>query len=457
MKRIILVISILLCCITVSYGQAISVKASVAPIFPNVHEEETKVLKFIGPFSMIYIDSLDSTFLCETRDFNYFNAIYSAFMKCPIPNNSKISDMYTPNYYTVWLCGKDGLSGKGLYAFLDPSNLSMYPQTFSMYYLPDMHELNKLILANIGTYPFDLRMFAIGTTEIDHNRHILDLNVMGSGYSPTLPYNYATVGSNEYLDDLELVEAYVVFATRDVGPNSINVNLRVMDIWNGLSNTDIDTRWSFMMSADETVYGKVFVEDLGESYFEVCYIKYSEKNGYVLCMHRINLVDMLFGINTIISQEIPVKKGEFIQDIVYDRVERVLIFLMDNNMLNSTFIHTVPEKNYNYSAVRLDTPINDRYFSIDTMASYSSNPGRMYQAWGGTRCFEQKFATDGMIMESCIPYDEIKVNYVDPIKIEKITDPLTRNVGDRYFYFEQKSLESNVIWSNCFEDESINE
>ena len=83
MKRIILVFSILLCSIPVSYGQVISVKADAFPIFPNVHEEETKVLKYIGPFSMIYIDSLDSTFLCETRDFNYFNVIYSAFMKCP--------------------------------------------------------------------------------------------------------------------------------------------------------------------------------------------------------------------------------------------------------------------------------------------------------------------------------------------------------------------------------------
>ena len=459
MKRIILVFSILLCSIPVSYGQVISVKADAFPIFPNVHEEETKVLKYIGPFSMIYIDSLDSTFLCETRDFNYFNVNYSAFVKCPIPNNSKISDMYTPDFFYMWVCGKDGLSGKGLYSFLSPSNLSMYPQTFSMFYLPDMHELKKMTVANIGTYPPDLRMFAIGTTEEENNRHILDLNVMGSGYYPTLPYDYATVDSTEYLDDLELVESYVVFATRDVGPKNINVNLRVMDIWNGLSNTDIDVKWRFVMPTDETIYGKVFVEYLEESCFEVCYIKYSVKDGYVLCLHRINLVDMLFGItNTIISQEISIEKGVFIQDIVYDRVERVLIILMDNNLSNSVFLHTVPDKNYNYNVVRLESAINERYFSIDTMASYSNNPGRMYQAWGGTKCFEQRFATDGTIMGSCISDIKIESKHVDPIRIKSIDNPIPRKVGDRYHYWEQESLESNVIWSNCFEneDKSIN-
>ena len=168
---------------------------------------------------------------------------------------------------------------------------------------------------------------------------------------------------------------------------------------------------------------------------------------------------MLFGItNTIISQEISIEKGVFIQDIVYDRVERVLIILMDNNLSNSVFLHTVPDKNYNYNVVRLESAINERYFSIDTMASYSNNPGRMYQAWGGTKCFEQRFATDGTIMGSCISDIKIESKHVDPIKIKSIDNPIPRRVGDRYHYWEQESLESNVIWSNCFEneDKSIN-
>ena len=247
----------------------------------------------------------------------------------------------------------------------------------------------------------------------------------------------------------------MVFTTRDIVSNFVYVNLRVLNILNGLSNSLIDAKWRFVLPANEAVYGNVYIEYLEEGCFEVCYIKYTYNDEYVLCLHCINLNDMLAGVNNnIVSQEISIEKGEFIQDIVYDRVEKVLIVMMDKDEDHSVFLHTLPLANYSYPAIRLESAIYDRYFSIDTMASFIFNPGRKYQAWGGTKCFEQEFTTNGVVLESCIPFVEVKARCVDPIKIEKIDDPLDRNVGTRFLIWDHKETEVGAIFSNCIIEET---
>ena len=453
MKKLLLIISILLNMVASVYGQVISVKADVSPIFPHVYEEETKVLKYGGPYSILYFDSLDSTYMCEIRDYNYYNMLYSVLSKWGIPFNSKISDMYTSKNNYVWYCGKEYFWNHGMYGWMNPPN-SFYPTTciVKVCSLDDMDELKRMVIVKNGSNIPDFRMFAIGSTIRGHNTHVVDLN------DPelfTTSYNYATVDTSEYLDDLELVEDYVVFATRKVNSNNILVNLRVMDIWDGLASQSIDARWNLLLPSNELVYENVYVEYLGDRFFEVCYIKYSYNDGYVLCLHRINMDDMLAGVNSsTISQEIAINKGEFIQDLVYDRVEGVLVIMLDKEDNHSVFLHTVPEMTMSYPVIRLESDEGDRYFSIDTMASYSNNPGRMYQAWGGTKCFVQGFSTDGVVSDSCIPFDEIKAICVSPVIIEGINDPLIRNIGTRSFFWENENTEINYIHSNCFIEES---
>lgn len=458
MKRILLIISVLSCSVTSVFGQLISVKADASPIFPHVFEEKTKVVKYVGPYSILYFDSLDTTYMCEIRDFNYYILNYTLMSRWRLPFQAKISDMYTPNNSYVWYGGKDFFGGNGIYGWMSPSN-SFYPATSlvracSLY---DMDELKEIAVINNGSGIPDFRMFAIGSTLQDHNTHVIDL---GDPTLYTLSYNYATVNSYEYLDNLEIVEGHVVFTTRDIVSNSVYINLRVLDVLNGLSNSLIDAKWRFILPTNEDVYGNVYIEYLEEGCFEVCYIKYNYNDGYVLCLHRINLDDMMAGVNnSIISQEISIKKGEFIQDIVYDSVEKVLIVMMDKDKNHSVFLHTVPKKTVNYPVIRLESDYGDRYFSIDTMASYSYSPGRMYQAWGGTKCFEQRFATEGLVLDSCIPFEEVKAICVDPVRIEEINDPLTRSVGTRSLNWDYKDTETGGVYSNCFIEEvkTINE
>lgn len=127
--------------------------------------------------------------------------------------------------------------------------------------------------------------------------------------------------------------------------------------------------------------------------------------------------------------------------------------MLDKEENHSVFLHTVPKMNISYPVVRLESDEGDRYFSIDTMASYNFNPGRKYQAWGGTKCFVQEFTTNGEVPASCIPIKEVKAICVSPIKIVKIDDPLTRSVGTRNLMWEYNEPETGAVYSNCYIEE----
>ena len=453
MKRIfVLTIIALVQCEVSMQGQVISVKADFSTVFPSVYKEKTKVVKGFGGYSLVYLDSLGSTSICVTPDFNYSYFIGSSLDKRQIPYNSTISDLYK-NFY-IWFGGKYGLTGEGMYGWIIPT---VYPtiQQFHMFYLSEIDEVKEIAVANIGNTPPILRMFAIGATEPNRNRHIMELDVVVPGVSPTSPYQYATVNAGEYLDKIAIVDDYVVYTTRVINNGCTSANLRVMTTVNGLSDPLIDNRWQILQSPDETICGKVFVTYLEDRYFEVCYIKYlHDLNKYVLCLNRIKLDEMLIGVNTsTISQEIQVGSEESIQDIVYDPHEHVMVLLLEKEGDRSVFLHTEPNLTVNYYAVRLESAINECYYSIDTMATYTYNPARMYQAWGGTKCFEQRFATVGTISESCIPYEKINVKSVDPIKTNGIDDELPREVGKRNIWGQDQETEHFIFQSNCFLDE----
>ena len=452
MKRIVLTIIILLQYVVSMQGQVISVKADFSSIYPSLYNDKTRVVKGPGAYSVIYLDSLGSTSFCLTPDFNYYNIISSSLDKRFIPYNSTIADMYKNLY--IWFGGKYGCTGEGMYGWISPT---YYPnsQPFHIFPLNEIDEVKEIVVANIGNTSPSLRMFAIGATDPNRNSHIIELDVAVPGVSPTSPYQYATVNADEYLDKIALVDDYVIYTTRDTSDGRTSVNLRIMTTVNGLSDTYIDCKWRLLLSTGEFICGKVFVTYLENRYFEVSYIKFlSNLNKYVLCLNRIKLDDMLIGVNTsTISQELLVGSEESIQDIVYDSQERVLVLLLDHGGNRSVFLHTEPRRNVNYYAVRLESAIYDCYYSIDTMASYTNNPARMYQAWGGTKCFEQRFATVGTISESCIPYEKINVKNVTPIKFYKKNDLLPREVGHRYIYGEDKNTETFGFQSNCFIDE----
>jgi len=454
MKKTLFIFCLLSLLAKTSFTQVVSVKADVNATFPNVIEEKTRVLKYINQYSLVFIDSIDTTYLCRMKDFNYYNIINEPFFKVPVPLNCVISDMKNP-YATLWFCGKNVTCGHGMYGWTSPSvTTPNYNQSFYMIFLPDMVNLREFVLPNLSAQntPY-YRMFAIGESQNGTSNHLLQLDVMGSGVDPTASYQYATADSNEVLDNIALVGGYVVVSTREENPGNRYLNIRVSDVINGISNPGIDGKLRINLQPDETPVGRIFVTYLENDIFEVSYIKYKDYHGYILCLHRITLSDLLSGINTIICQEINVEKGEFIQDITYNSVEGVLFILLDKDDNHSVFLHTLPHNTFNYPVIRLESAINERYFSIDTMNTFIHNPGRMYQAWGGNKCFEQRYATSGTILGSCNQYNEIKAFYVPPIEINKIFDPLTRRVGNRSLYNYTRNWVYSMIYSSCFIDE----
>ena len=82
----------------------------------------------------------------------------------------------------------------------------------------------------------------------------------------------------------------------------------------------------------------------------------------------------------------------------------------------------------------------------------SANP-KLKMYWQGlksTKTITQEFTTDGAIHQSCLSSSEEKVLIVDPIRITKKVDPLTRNVGDRYLFYEDEDWTYSLENRDCY-------
>lgn len=333
----------------------------------------------------------------------------------------------------------------------------MNPSTLNpiyMFFYPDMDRIEKLTVDYDIANPNYRAVFAIGVTHPENSSmeqtHIMVLENSAMGIGEFGAYPFATPDIKEHIDDLALVDDYIVYATRDSRDDHSMVNLRLSKTSNILLSTEIDMQWQFVLGAGEVVYGKVFVIQLRNYFFEVCYVKYvPATNCYVLCLHRIFLYDLLNGINSAVSQEIPVERGELIQDITYELEKEVLVVLLDKDENSSVFLHTNPNKMTPYSTVRLETRALERYFSIDTVNHIYMGPNPMYQAWGGNRRFMQSFTTMGAIGPTCLDYSTVMALVVNPIKIIQDKVPLVRDEGTRNYHYDTESLYSTPGLSTC--------
>lgn len=176
-------------------------------------------------------------------------------------------------------------------------------------------------------------------------------------------------------------------------------------------------------------------------------------NTFCVCVHRINMHDFLLGTNSILSQEMEVSARGNIQDIIFDKYEKVLIILFDESNTRSIFIHGNPYYSSAYGAICLESTDGERYFSLDTLLSYYLTDCRRYEAWGGNRCFIQGFYSGGSIVESCLHPTIRNVRIGDRIEIVMKIDPIERLTGIRDYEYEELPWPNAQGTRDCFEVE----
>lgn len=433
--------------------QVESVVTDINSTFPYNYEEKTRVMEHTNHTSVVFIDSLGSTYIVVGHDFNYANPAVpcAPFYKKELPTGLVISDMkHITNPF--WFCGSE--NGYGIYGRLTLT--SNYYSIYSMHIFSVLavNNLKKFSIATNMSDSLHQRIFAIG--EISNQSTIqpciVELDVQGQGYTGFEPYIYAKTDILEPIDDIDLVNNIVVVATRDMNAPSPIVTLRFSDIETMLTGVEIDYKWQFVLSSQDHVRGKVHIVNINNKFIEVCYTKFNDSsNRYTLCLHRINLNDLMNGItNSIISQEIDIDIGEEIFDITYDAQREVLILLLDKDNISSVFLHTLPNETLTYGAIRLASPNGDRFFSIDTVQHFYALADRMYEAWGGTKRFMQAYSYNGSIEKSCYLDTELRVSIVYPIKIKKLYEPLERFIGTRTYLSNQNPWEPLPVDRECY-------
>ena len=367
MKRILLIISCFILFSNICTAQIFSMKYTLSPTFPNVNEERTRVLKFLQYKSLVFLDTLDTTYICHVSDY-YLSPTPNTFIfhKKRLPLGLVISDMERIGS-TPWYSGSS--YNEGVYGRISLSSNYSLNHSVHVFNVPVVNNLRKFTVASNMNDPLHQRMFAIGETYASgHTRsHIMELDLQGTGITGFEPFPYAQMSDSEYVDDVTLVGDWVIFTTQDSRSTLSKVNLRMSNIEQMLSGVEIDDQWSFMLEPYEDVIGKVFITHFSDSDFGVCYIKLDWlKSKYILCVHTINRHDLLNNINSVISQEIVLPKGEIIQDITYDEVEKVLIVLLDKDYTQSVFLHVIPYKASPYNATYVVSDVNVLSFTGHT-------------------------------------------------------------------------------------------
>ncbi len=306
--------------------------------------------------------------------------------------------------------------------------------------------------------PYQRRMFAIGESyQSDITQtYILELDVQGTSVSGFGPFNYAKMLDKETVDDVALVNEMVVFSTRDHNSTSSKVNLRISNVENMLTGSEIDVQWRLRLHSYESVCGRVFVTHLNDKDVCVSYIKYNDNTGeYYMCLNRINLDEIFDSYYRYPIQEMLIPKGEEILDIKYDENKKVLVLLLDKENRQSVFIQALPYLTEAYGATRIETEEGERYFSIDTLQEYYPVFNHSYEAWGGNKCFIQSYADDGTVINSCYPFYKQDVLLLEGY-LKTATRTLPRGIENRYFEFEEIPMVQSTGLRECMNQLSDN-
>ena len=449
MKCILLIISNFILFLSACTAQVCGLSYSLSTTFPNVNESKTRVLENIMNRSLVFIDTLDTTYICLHRDYWVGSGTsLDIFYKKRLPQGMVISDMEDVHHYP-WYCGS--LDGDGVYGSIIVGTNYYNQERVHAFRVPIVNNLSKFTMATNMVDPYQRRMFAIGETYCSGQTksYIMEFDVQGTGISGIDPFLYAQMSDYEHVDDVELVEDNVVFSTRDDHGEYTKASIRISRVEQMLAGSQIDRRWELQLQHNEDVLGKVFVTHLNDTDIGVCFVTYIN-NNYILHICRINIDNLYHGITTFDSKKIIIPIGEEIMDIKYDSRARMLIVLLDKDNTHSVFVHINPYLTAPSVLTCIESKYMDRYFSIDTIAPLYFSTDCVYEAWGGEKGFVQGYSSNGLIQNSCyILFDRVfEISYINLIPED---DPIRRETQFRSYEYENNPWEQTYGERQCFQ------
>lgn len=431
MKKTIFIACLALASLNVSVAQIISYQANFYSSLPSSNEASTRVLFHYLDYSLVYMEHMNSPVFIV----NSFSAPFST-----------ISPLYNYSYFDVLPqihvndmkkkmtqeCFGGTYNNEGLYGIIHyPPSGGIFPSSLHLRRLPDMNNLKKIApVIHFDNNNMILRLFAIGET---NKNHILELHIFGYGISDNTPYPFATLDPRETADDITSTLNWLAVATRDTRDSAAPFNLRISKLSQVLGNTDIDYQWQFFLSNQERPVGKVLLARLQDDDIEMCYIKHNAiENSYLLCLHRIRVPDLTIGNGVLGTQEVKVNPNEVLEDVMYDTVTGTLVVLTNTDNQYSTFYHIRPSATSSYLAIKLQSNIGDKYYSLNPVNEYWWTAGHsMYQAWGGSRYFTQEIDNMGTVAGSCLNIDKVTPVIKSPESIPNRFVKLERQEGTR--------------------------
>ena len=444
MKKTIFIACLALASLNVSVAQIISYQANYSSFFPSTNEEATRVLYHQSDLSLVYIDSVNHPYLC----FNHTSAPFTSlaplfyYSTMNLPFQIKVNDMKKKLAFE-FLCGNFtsiyDYNNYGYYARVSYQIGVGIPNALHLFQLDDIKNLKKAepVITLYNDSITESRLFAIGETHntwgsVDKN-HLLELHIFGHGISESTPYPYATFNTQETADDITSTSNWLAVSTRDTRADHAPINLRVSNLTQVLGNTEIDYQWQFFLSKDEKIVGKALLEHLQDDELEMCYIKYNAiENRYLLCLHRIRIPDLAIGNGVLGTQEFKVNPDEVLEDIMYISETETLVVLTNRENQYSIFYHTLPFVPSPYLAIRLESAVGDKYYSLSKVDNHLWPAGFcLYQAWGGSQFFMQEVGPSGSAAASCLSLFKSDAIIKAPKKTQKNWEPLERNTGTR--------------------------
>ncbi len=424
-----------------------TIEAKAQQIMSVLADFSPSTSTLIGSASRIgYDDNFWSTFYMRYNDNSYFccNYFFSfwspstsvAFSKITMPQDFIITDfkrfLDDPNFIGSYQ--GVGMFGKAYYYNLVDNN---YLRVIK---LPEVNQLNRVAVAHpLGsTAIVGMKSFAIGEkTEFSKtmpHSYILEYYMIGSATYQYAPLAYDPVfNKQEIADDVITLGNYVIYATRDTRPNHAPVNLRISDTNNVLSsNTAIDYQWQFLLHSNEVIRGEVRLIPVDKGSFVVAYTMFKlNEREYYLCVHRIELLNLLTEQSCMISHEIKIDGYcSDLTDVIFKPDVGVFVALLNGNG-KSRFYHLDPFAYNDGFSYRTDYS-NGNFYSMDTLENNSSGE-IMYMAMGDSVIMLQNISNGINIVQSCLEKTKQKSILREPLPVHKNYDPINRYTDYRLF------------------------
>ncbi len=441
MKKIFIVLVV--CCIALCLkkdvqAQIWSTQAVFNPHSTTLIGDASRFGYYYNSWSNYYMRYNDSAYFCSLVYWAIPSTAYSN--KVAFPPDFVITD-FKKFYSHQGFIGS--LQNEGMYGLTLPYSAGIIPNSVQTFRMSAVNRLTRCAFIegrDVNQHPM-VKAYAIGEIDVtgaSPQRCIMEFysygdNVIDPYYYAPLAYN-PEKGEYEKADDVIFIDNYVIFATRDSREKGhVPVNLRVTDTTGALTNGDIDCQRQFLIPDYYKLYSELRLVRLsGDDDFVLSYVAYDEhEKKYLLCIHKVYLVDVLNTYNTGSYCEIEIKKEcNNLIDVIYEPDVSTLVYLLNGS--GKSFLYHVDPYSTTSPATSLIYP-DGELCSIDTMGFYLSYNANAYVAIGDSSFFFQDISNGVMIQRSCLQIGEHEIIFKTPPEFNKLYDPLIFGSGSKVY------------------------